>query len=108
MESEGEQRAGNMQCMITEMCLMLWLCGAAGCTGVCHLLASEFNAEMCLIKKIPLKSAMECWISFVGSVCEEQREAPRRINVRKLEMFDRQRGGWVGGAPAQSMGKGVS
>ena len=34
----------------------------------------EFNMEdeMCLIKRIPLKSAMECWISFVGNVRENR------------------------------------
>lgn len=45
---------------------------------------------MCLIKRIPLKSVIECWISFVGYVCEN---TGRRISVRKLEMFDRQHGG---------------
>lgn len=48
---------------------------------------------MCLIKRIPLKSAMECWISFVSNACDNRGKAAWRVSVRKLEMFDRQHGG---------------
>lgn len=74
------------------------LCSAAGCIIVCHLLRANSTQrgkkkKMCLIKRIPLKSVIECWISFVGNVCENTGRRRAASVFEKLVMFDRQHGG---------------
>lgn len=48
------------------------LCNAAGFVGVYHLLCVNIYGELCLIKTIPLKTAMGCGISFVNNVCDNK------------------------------------
>lgn len=73
----------------------VWLCTAAGFIGVYHLLCGfkMEEGEMCLIKRIPLKSQMECWISFVSNVCDNRGKRRAASVFRKLDAFDRQRRG---------------
>lgn len=83
----------------------VWLCYAAGFIGAYHLFCVDptWKGEMCLIKRIPLKSVMECWISFVSNMCDNRGKRRAASVFEKLEMFDRRRGG----TPAQSQEDGA-
>lgn len=48
----------------------VWLCGAAGCAAI-HRVRTQHGRGLgggwiCLIKRIPLKSVMECWVLICG------------------------------------------
>lgn len=60
---------------------------------------------MCLIKRIPLKSVMECWISFASHVWDNR---GKRRDASMLENLRRLISGMGGGTPAkESQGEGA-
>lgn len=60
---------------------------------------------MCLIKRIPLKSVMECWISFASHVWDNR---GKRRDASMLENLRRLISGVGGGTPAkESQGEGA-
>lgn len=60
---------------------------------------------MCLIKRIPLKSVMECWISFASHVWDNR---GKRRDASMLENLRRLISSVGGGTPAkESQGEGA-